>query len=152
MSHDKQETLYERAVQGWTDLSRRSFSDASRLASSLTEAGSRLMLDTGRTLGTWASQVGAAAGKARDLVAREREAGKSRGQVVGDIAAQLGSAYGAAVLGYGKAVRQSVEHFAWRYSHRDADAASSPSASAASAGAPEPGIGTSPRATGVRPE
>lgn len=147
MNQDKQENLFERAVKGWTDLSRRSISDASRFAVSLSEAGSRLMLDTTRTLGAWASQVSDAAGKARELVGRETEAGKSRGQLASDIAAQLGSAYSTAVRGYGKALRKSVEHFAQRYGDRDTGVKT-----AATEAAPEPGIGTSPRAKDTRPE
>ena len=142
MNQDKQETIFDRAVKGWTDLSRRSISDASRLATSLSEAGSRLMLDTTRTFGEWASQVSEAAGKARELVAREGEAGKSRGQVVTDIASQIGTAYSTAWRGYGQAVRKSVEHFTHRYGDRDA---SKPAAEATDAG-----IGTSPRDS--RPE
>jgi hypothetical protein len=133
MNQDKQETIFERAVKGWTDLSRRSISDASRLATSLSEAGSKLMLDTTRTFGEWASQVSEAAGKARELVAREGEAGKSRGQVVTDIAAQIGSAYGTAVRGYGQAVRKSVEHFTQRFGDR---APGKPAAEATESAAP----------------
>jgi hypothetical protein len=128
MNQDKHETIFERAVKGWTDLSRRSISDATRLAASLSEAGSKLMLDTTRTFGEWASQVSDAAGKARELVAREGEAGKSRGQVVSDIAAQIGSAYTTAWRGYGQAVRKSFEHVTQRYAERDA---SKPAAEAA---------------------
>jgi hypothetical protein len=146
VSQDKQDTLFERAVKGWTDLSRRSISDAGRLAASLGEAGSRLMLDGGRTLGAWASQVSDAAGKARELVAREAETGKNRGQVVSDIATQIGSAYGTALRGYGRAVRSSVEHFARRYGGRDAGSKAAGSEPA------EPGIGTSPRSRDTRPE
>ena len=120
MNQDKHETIFERAVKGWTDLSRRSISDANRLATSLSEAGSKLMLDTTRTFGEWASQVSEAAGKARELVAREGEAGKSRGQVVTDIASRIGSAYSTAWRGYGQAVRKSVEHFTHRFGDRDA--------------------------------
>jgi hypothetical protein len=141
MNQDKHETFIDRAVKGWSDLSRRSISDASRLAASLTEAGSRLMHDTTRTFGAWASQVGDAAGKARELVAREGEAGKSRGKVVTDIASQIGTAYSTAWRGYGQAWRNSVEHFTQRYSERDA---SKPADSA------EADTGTSPQDT--RPE
>jgi len=146
VNQDKQGTLLGRAVKGWADLSRRSISDAGRLASSLGEAGSRLMLDSGRTLGAWASQVSDAAGKARDLVAREAEAGKSRGQVVTDIATQLGSAYGAALRGYGHAVRSSLEQFAQRYGYR------TPGSKADGSEPADPGAGSSPRTTDGRPE
>jgi hypothetical protein len=148
MSQDKQENLLERAVKGWTDLSRRSISDASRFALSITEAGSRLMLDTSRTLGAWASDVTEAVGKARDLVGRDAgEQGKKRGEVASDIAAQLGSAYSAAVRGYSKAVRKSIEHFALRYADRDPGARA---AAVEHAAAPE--TGTASTAKDTRPE
>ena len=135
MNQDKQDTFFERAVKGWTDLSRRSISDATRLAASLSEAGSKLMSDTTRTFGEWASQVSDAAGKARELVAREGEAGKSRGQVVSDIATQIGHAYTTAWRGYSQAVRKSFEHVTHRHGERDDKPAAE---SAESAGSAEP--------------